>query len=125
MIGAAGLAYSWFSGVAFPWLARFAAPVGGAFLAGLLWAGRNCEEGKLREEIAALKARSEAVASLSEKAEAARLKSEAAILKALTGYQKAVKDEIENDPIFRDCRAVPLPTSLRLVLAPPDDPSTH
>ena len=124
MIGLGGIIATLWKDEAFPWLAKFAMPIAASFLAGLLWAGRNCEEGKLREEIAALKARSEAVASLSEKAEAARLKSEAVILKALTGYQKAV-DDAENDPIFRDCRAVPLPAGLRLVLAPPDDPSTR
>lgn len=107
------------------WFAKMGAPILASFLVGQYVAGRNCEEGKLREEIAALEAVDAVQERLLASSEERRLQSEKALTANLTAYQKALKNATENDPILRECRAVALPSGLRLKLDPPDDPSTH
>lgn len=107
------------------WVAKMGAPILAAFLVGQYVAGRNCSEGKLREEIAALEAVAKAREGLLQSSEQRRLESQAALSKALGAYQAAVANEVAHDPRFGECRAMPMPAGLRLVLDPPDDPATH
>lgn len=112
-------------GAAWDWLAKMGAPILAAFMVGQYIAGRNCEEGKLREKIAALEALEGAKEALLQSSEARRLESEKLLTANLTAYQKALQNATENDPKLVECRGLALPPSLRLRLAPPDDPSTR
>lgn len=107
------------------WFSKMGAPLLAAFLVGQYVAGRNCEEGKLREQIAALEAQDEARERLLKISEERRLESERLMAADLTAYQKALKNATENNPELVKCRGLALPVSLRLKLAPPDDPATR
>lgn len=96
------------------WFSKMGAPILAAFLIGQYVAGRNCEEGKLREQIAAIEAAGKADRARAETAEIARLASERALSEALKGYNAAVQQEVTNDPRLGDCRALGLPQRLRL-----------
>lgn len=107
------------------WLAKMGAPILAAFLIGQYIANRNCEEGKLREEIAALNAARDTQARLDKEAEERRLESERRLSDDLTAYRKALNDAIKINARLGECRSVPLPASLRLppvVPVPGDTP---
>lgn len=106
------------------WFARMGAPILAAFLVGQYVAGRNCEESKLREEIAALKAASETQERLNADAEARRLESEKRLSDDISAYRKALQDAVKSDKRLGDCLGVPLPASLRIppVVSLPVDP---
>ena len=110
---------------AWDWFSKMGAPILAAFMVGQYVAGRNCEEGKLREQIAALEAIESARDALLKSSEERRLESEKLLTANLTAYQKALQNATANDPKLVECRGLALPPSLRLRLAPPDDPSTR
>ena len=96
------------------WLARFAAPLAGAFMAGYLLAMLNSEEAKLREEIAAIKAVDAFQTGLVEKAEARRIESEAKLIALESDYQKALANAKRADPSLARALSIRLPRSLLL-----------
>lgn len=100
--------------IAWRWFSKMGAPILAAFLAGQYVAGRNCEEGKLREEIGALRAEKEAVAASLQKAEQARAESEKRLTDEADAYRKALTDAKRADPDLASCLGRTLPHGLRL-----------
>lgn len=118
MIPAVPLAAIW------AWLARFAAPIAGAFLAGYLLRGLHSEEAGLRATVARLEAENRLTAELYRVAEARRVESEARLAADLTRYQEALEDAKTADPTLRSALDLPLPQRLRLApVAGADNPS--
>lgn len=106
------------------WLARFAAPIAGAFLAGYLLRGLHSEEAGLRATVARLEAENRLTAELYRVAEARRVESEARLAADLTRYQEALEDAKTADPTLRSALDLPLPQRLRLApVAGADNPS--
>lgn len=105
-------------GAAWDWLAKMGAPILAAFMVGQYIAGRNCEEGKLREKIAALEASADARDKALTKAEELRLESQKALTASLASRKEAVNDEIRINPTYAACRAVPYPKRLRVPPVP-------
>lgn len=106
------------------WLARFAAPIAGAFMAGYLLAMLHSEETKLREEIAAIKAVDAFQTGLIEKAEERRIESEAKLIALESDYQKALANAKRSDPSLARALTLRLPRSLLLDSeAGPDTPA--
>lgn len=96
------------------WFSKMGAPILAAFLVGQYIAGRNCEEGKLREEIGALKAEKAALDASLAKAEELRAASETRLSEQSDAYMKALTDAKRADPSLASCLGRPIPDSLRL-----------
>lgn len=96
------------------WFAKMGAPILAAFLVGQYVAGRNCEEGKLREEIGALKAEKAAAARDLERAEALRAESEKRLSDEADAYRKVLTDAKRADPDLAACLGRHLPYGLRI-----------
>lgn len=96
------------------WFAKMGAPILAAFLVGQYVAGRNCEEGKLREEIATLKAEKKALDASLIRAEELRAESETRLSDQSDAYMEAITDAKRADPSFAACLGRPLPHGLRL-----------
>ncbi len=96
------------------WLARFAAPLLGAFFAGYVLRGAHSEEASLRATVARLEAENRLTAELRRVAEVRRIESEKRLAEDLTQYQKALEDAKTADPTLRAALAVALPQRLRV-----------
>ena len=100
--------------LAWRWFAKMGAPILAAFLLGQYVAGRNCEEGKLREEIGYLKAEKDAAERDAARAEELRAESETRLSEESDAYRKAIINAKKADPTLGECLGRRLPDGLRI-----------